>query len=150
METTTQVSSGSGTAVGLPRRPGLVTFAAVVTFIVGGLFVLLAISEFANSYWFYGNRPSNVYNFAASHLLWWGIFDTILAVLTITAGASILRGGVFGLIMGLMGASFSFLRWLFYIPATPWLAITIIAVDALVIYGLCASMEYFAEPGTQY
>ena len=30
-------------------------------------------------------------------------------------------------------------RWMFYIPATPWLALTIITLDMLVIVGLCLS-----------
>jgi hypothetical protein len=150
MASTTPSRSATGAVMGQPRRPGLVTFAAVVTMIIGGLYVLLAISEFANSYWFYNNTRLHVYDLASSHLLWWAIFDTILAVITIAAGVSIWRGGLFGLMMGLLGASFSLLRWLFYIPATPWLAITIVAIDALIIYGLCASTDFFAEPGTEY
>jgi hypothetical protein len=142
------VSTTPGAGVYRPRRPGLVTFAAVVTFIVGALYVLLAITEFSNSYWFYNNTHLDIYDLASSHLLWWGIFDAALAVITISAGVSILRGGIFGLMLGIWGSAFSFLRWMFYIPHDPWLALTICAINALVLYGLCTSADFFAESGT--
>jgi len=135
----------SGFSVATLHRPGWVTFAAVASFVVGVYYVLIALSEFANSYWIYSNIPSHVYSLAGSHLFWWGIFDSIIAAISIVAGFSLLRGGFYGLIIALTGAGFSALRWLFYIPAEPWLAITIIAIDILVIYGLCVSMDYFAD-----
>jgi hypothetical protein len=150
MATPTQVGGPTGTGLRIPRRPGWVTFAAVVTFVVGIVYGLIALTEFANSYWFYDNSITHVYDLASSHLLWWGIFDSILCAITIAAGISILRGGFFGFTLGLMGAGFSFLRWLFYIPATPWLAISILVINALVIYGLTASADYFEEASSQY
>jgi hypothetical protein len=146
--TSTTAGSESGYVAGMLRRPGWVTFAAVVTFVVAAFYGLLALTEFANSYWFYGNLATNVYNLASSHLLWWGIFDTIIAVIAVTAAVSMLRGGVYGLVIGLFSASVSFLRWFFYIPSEPWLSITVIVIDALVIYGLCASMDFFEQSET--
>jgi hypothetical protein len=128
-----------------PRRPGLVTFAAVIMFVFAFFFLLVALTEFSNSYWIYNNHVADVYNLAASHLLWWGIFDIILAAAMAIAGVSLLRGGVYGLLMGLFTASISALRWFFYIPHDPWLAVTVVALDALVIYGLCTSMDFFGE-----
>src|SRR5437588_2221516 len=109
MASTTHARSSSKS--GATERPGLVTFAAVVTFTVGALYALAALSEFSNSYWFYDNAQTHVYNLASSHLLWWGIFDAALAIITIAAGVSMLRGGLYGLFMGLTGASLSLLRW---------------------------------------
>lgn len=145
MAGTTQVVSTSRARVAALRRPGWVTFAAVTSFVVGAYYVLVALSEFSNSYWIYSNIPDNVYSVAGSHLFWWGIFDSIIAAIAIGAGFSLLRGGLFGMTMGITGAGFSALRWLWYIPHEPWLAITIIAIDGLIIYGLCASVDYFAD-----
>jgi hypothetical protein len=145
MASTTQIPSPARSTAGTPRRPGLVTFAAIVTLTQGALFVLLALSEFADSYWFYNNSAAHVYDLASSHLLWWGIFDSILAAFAIAGGISILRGGIFGMMMGILLASCSMLRWMFYIPATPWLAVTILAIDVLVLYAICSSLDYFAE-----
>jgi hypothetical protein len=141
----TQVGGMTGYVAGTLRRPGWVTFASVISFVVGFFYVLAALSEFSNSYWLYSYVPGNVYNLAASHLLWWGIFDAIIAAISIGAGVSMLGGGAFGLLTGFMGAGFSLLRWLFYIPSDPWLAITIIVLDGLVLYALASSMDFFAE-----
>src|SRR5437588_2332695 len=103
---------GSGTATSRTiaatlHRPGWVTFAAVASFLVGVYYILIALSEFSNSYWIYSNLPNNVYSLAGSHLFWWGIFDSIIAAFAILAGFSLLRGGVTGLIIGFTGAGFS-------------------------------------------
>src|SRR5437588_6948019 len=108
----TRVTGSGGTATSRTiaatlHRPGWVTFAAVASFVVGVYYILIALSEFANSYWIYSNLPSNVYSVAGSHLFWWGIFDSIIAALAILAGFSLLRGGVTGLIIGFTGAGFS-------------------------------------------
>lgn len=126
------------------RRPGWVTYSAVISLTAGVFYVLSALSEFSNSYWLY-NTQSYIYNVAGAHLLWWGIFDSILAVLAITAGISILRGGFYGYLLGFIGAGFGICRWLFHIPADPALAVTLIAINGLVIYGLAKSVEYFAD-----
>jgi hypothetical protein len=65
--------------------------------------------------------------------------------LAVAAAASLLRGGIFGLMMGFFGAGFSIMQWMFYIPAAPWLALTIIALDILVIVALCLSADWFSE-----
>jgi hypothetical protein len=98
--------------------------------------------EFSNHVWFVTSVFAN-YNLFSSNYLWWGIFDVAIAVIAFLAALSILRGGAFGFMMGLFGAGFSLVRWMFYIPATPWLAITIVVINILVIYGLCSGMEYF-------
>lgn len=130
--------------VRVQRRPGWVTYSAVILLSAGVFYVLLALSEFSNSYWLY-NTPHYIYNVAGAHLFWWGIFDSVLAVVTITAGVSVLGGGFYGYVMGFAVAGFGIVRWLFNIPADPWLSMTIIALDGLVIYGLAKSVEYFPD-----
>jgi hypothetical protein len=126
------------------RRPGWVTFAAVMTFVAAVDYAFVALTEFANSHWFVTVNGAT-YSMFHAHFFWWGIFDTAIAVLAVAAGVSMLRGGYFGLVMGFLGAGFSLLRWMFYIPATPWLALTIIGLDVLVILGLCLSLEWFEQ-----
>jgi hypothetical protein len=121
----------------------MVTYAAVVTFFVAIVYALLALVEFSNHVWIVTNGSAN-YDLFGSNYFWWGIFDAAIAVVAFFAAWSILRGGVFGFMMGLFGAGASLVRWLFYIPATPWLAITIIGIDLLVLYGLCTEANYFS------
>jgi len=116
-----------------------------MSFVVGVYYALIALTEFSNSYWLYNYHVANVYSLAGQHLLWWGIFDTIIAVTAIAAGVSLLRGGFFGILVGISGAGFSAIRWLFYLAVDPWVAAAIIAIDVLIIYGLTSSMDYFAD-----
>jgi hypothetical protein len=47
------------------------------------------------------------------------------------------------LITGFVFADLSIIRWLFYITVSPLLAIVIIVIDGLVIYGLAKHADYF-------
>src|ERR671912_1088443 len=115
------------------RRPDLVTFAAIIMFALGGFHVLLAVSEFANSTWVLSRLDVELF---IPSLVVWGILDLIIGALALYAGFSILRGGVFGILGGVGFAMLDIIRWLFYIPVTPVLAVVIIALDVVVIYGL--------------
>lgn len=126
------------------RRPGWTTFAAVITFVVAGIHALISLTEFANSTWFF-HTPYQTYNLWNSHMFWWGVFDVAIAVIALVAGLSLLGGGVFGLVTGLCGAAFGALRWLYYIPASPVLAVVIIAIDIMVIYALCRSVDFLTQ-----
>src|SRR5215467_8623061 len=76
--------------------------------------------------------------------LWlWAILDLLLALIPLYAGYDLLRGGTFGFIIGVVLASISAIRWFFYLPAQPILALVVIAVDILIIYGLTSSADYF-------
>jgi hypothetical protein len=120
------------------RRPDLLTFAAAVMFALGGFHILLAISEFARNTWVVG-RPD--IELVIPTLIFWGIFDLLIGLIALYAGFSILRGGMFGFLMGLAFAMLGVIRWLFYIPVSPVLAVVIIALDVLVIYGLTRYYE---------
>jgi hypothetical protein len=117
-------------------RPRLVTFAAVMMFALGGFHVLLAISTFARSTWALSRLDIEL---LIPSLIHWGIIDLILGLFAVYVGVSILRGGMFGLILGFVGT----FGWLFYITVSPVLAAVIIVIDGLVIYGLAKHTDYF-------
>jgi hypothetical protein len=125
-------------------RPGLVTFAAVMMFVLGGFHVLLAISEFASSTWVLSRLDVELF---IPILLLWGVIDLVIGAVALFAGASILRGGAFGWVMGWAFAGLGAIRWLFFVPVSPVLAVVVIALDVLVIYGLTKHADYFAEVG---
>jgi len=74
------------------RRPGLVTFAAVMMFALGGFHVLLAISEFARSPWVLSRLDIEL---LIPSLILWGFIDLIIGFIAVYAVRSILRGGTF-------------------------------------------------------
>jgi len=126
----------------LARRPPLVTFAAIMLFVLAGFQFTWAILEFMNATWF----AANVYGSFGGYLWMWAILDSLFAVVACYAGFDVLRGGSFGQVFGIVIAGFSAVRWFFYLPAAPWIGIAMIAVDVLVIYGLVAHSDYFGAP----
>jgi hypothetical protein len=127
----------------LARRPGLVSFAAIMMFLLGGFQLTWAIVEFANAAWI----RNNIYGTFGGYLWLWGILDLLFAGVALYAGYDLLRGGTFGQVVGLTIAILSAIRWFFYLPAAPWIAVTIIVIDVIVIYALVAHAEYFRGAG---
>ena len=120
------------------HRPGMVTFAAVMMFVVAGLEALTALLAFAGTGWWVTKAGNLVY----ANFVVWGIVDSIIALIALYAGIDLLRGGPFGLGMGYLFAVVSAIRWLFVIPAAPVLAVVIIALCVMVVYALATHSDY--------
>ncbi len=123
------------------RRPGLVTFAAIMMFLLGGFEVVWSLTEFANAAWLSGT----VYGTYGGYLWIWGIVDLAFALVAFYVGYDILRGGSFGQVMGVIIVGLSAIRWFFMLPVLPVAAVVIILVDVLILYGLLANPEYFSS-----
>jgi hypothetical protein len=120
------------------HRPGMFTFAAVIMFVVAGLEALSALLNFAGTGWWVTSAGDLVY----TNFIFWGVLDAIIALIALYAGIDLLRGGPFGLVMGYLFAVVTAVRWLFVIPAAPVLAVVIIALCVMVIYGLAKHSDY--------
>jgi hypothetical protein len=119
------------------RRPGMITFAAVMMFLVAGFEALSALLAFAGTGWWVTEAGNLVY----ANFVLWGIVDLIIALIAVYAGIDLLRGGAYGLVMGYLFAGLGAIRWLFVIPAAPVLAVVVIALCVMVIYGLAKYSE---------
>jgi hypothetical protein len=119
----------------------LLTYAAIMMFVLGGFHILLAISEFASSTWVLSRLDVELF---VPILFVWGLLDLIIGAIAVYAGYSILRGGAFGYITGFTFAGLGIIRWLVYIPVSPVLAVVVIALNALVLYGLVAHEDYYS------
>jgi hypothetical protein len=130
-------TGGSVGARAAAHRPGMVTFAAVMMFLVAGFEALSALLAFAGTGWWVTEAGNLVY----ANLVLWGIVDLIIALIALYAGIDLLRGGTYGLVMGYLFAGLGAIRWLFVIPAAPVLAVVVIALCVMVIYGLAKYSE---------
>jgi hypothetical protein len=119
----------------------MLTFAAVMMFVVAGLEALSALLNFAGTGWWVTAAGNLVY----ANFVVWGILDLIIALIALYAGIDILRGGTYGLIVGYIFAVVGAIRWLFVIPAAPVLAVVVIALCVMVVYGLARYTDYFDE-----
>jgi hypothetical protein len=120
------------------RRPGMVTFAAVIMFLVAGFEVLSAILAFVGTGWWVTASGDLVY----ANLAFWGVVDLLIALIALYAGIDLLRGGTFGRVMGYLFAGLGAIRWLFVIPAAPILSVVVIALCVMVIYALATHPDY--------
>jgi hypothetical protein len=111
---------------------GWTGFAAVVLYAVGFFRIISAISYFANS-----NKIENFTGGLFGGQTWvWGLWDLLIAVLAIMAGSSLLKGGVFGRLMGYIWGVVIIVQSFVVIGFAPWYAAASIALAIAVIYGI--------------
>jgi len=107
-------------------------------FIIAGFEALTALLAFAGTGWWVSASGDLVY----ANFVFWGIVDSIIALIALYSGIDLLRGGTYGFVMGYLFAGLGAIRWLFVIPAAPVLAVAVIALCVMVIYGLAKHSDY--------
>jgi hypothetical protein len=112
---------------------GLVTFAGVMLMIAAVLNTLYGIAAIDNANFFVQDAE-----YVFGDLNTWGWFLVALGVLQFFAALAIWRGASWGRWLGVACASANAILQTLWIPASPILAITILALDVTVIYGLLA------------
>ena len=124
------------------KRPGAVTFAALLMFLIGVVGIMNAVSAFSNAAWL-SEIPSFLGESTANNQFWWGVIELVLGLAFLMAGYSILKGGRFGFYWGI---AFSFLnsaKWFIYLFWQPILALVGIAISVLVMWSLAINEDYF-------
>jgi hypothetical protein len=125
-----------------PDRPGWLTFAAVVMFSVGVLQFISAIYFLANS-----TRINDLTNGAFGAHAWvWGIWDLVLAALSLTAGYSLLRGHTYGRVITYLWAGLVTVEGFLMLRQAPWSGFLSVVLAVLVIYAV-SSTSGWAEKG---
>jgi hypothetical protein len=122
------------------RRPALVTFAAILLFMLGGFQLVVAISEFFH--YAFGSLPPVV---ESNYNIFWGILDVLYALVLLYAGYALLQGQAIGRLITMIVAVFAALRWAFFIWYAPWASVLVIGICVLIIYAMAHSDEYFTS-----
>jgi hypothetical protein len=112
---------------------GLVTFAGVMLMIAGVLNTLYGIAAIDDANVFVADA-----RYVFGDLNTWGWFLVLLGVLQLLAAFAVWRGTGWGRWFGVACASVNAILQTLWIPAYPILAMTILALDITVIYGLLA------------
>lgn len=125
------------------KRPAWVTFATIMMFLLGAFNLVSGISALSLG-------SSSVFNEIVKELggrnfTIVGIVDLVLAACNFYAGYSILKGGKFGFIWALIFAIVNATKWFFLVLWFPVASLTIMALDALIIYALVVSPEWFGQ-----
>jgi hypothetical protein len=130
--TSATVRGAKGTGYGEPRGLGLVFFAAVMLLVVGIFNVIDGIAAIANSHVFVANA-----HYVIGDLRTWGWVALILGLLQLLAGGGVMIGNQAARWFGIAIIGLNLISQLFFIPAYPFWALTIIAFDVFALYGLC-------------
>jgi hypothetical protein len=112
---------------------GLILFAAVLLLVVGFFNMIYGIAAIANSHVFVAGAH---YVFANQRT--WGWITLIISILQLAAAAGILAGNQLARWFAVAVVGLNAIDMMFFIPAYPFWALTIIAVDVVALYGLCA------------
>jgi hypothetical protein len=112
---------------------GLILFAAVLLLMVGFFNMIYGIAAIANSHVFVAGAH---YVFANQRT--WGWITLIIGVLQLVAAAGILAGNQLARWFAVAVVALNAIDMMFFLPAYPFWALTIIAADVVALYGLCA------------
>ena len=95
--------------------------------------MIYGIAAIANSHVFTANA-----HYVIGDLRAWGWITPILSVLQLVAAAGILACNQLARWFAVAVVALNAIDMMFFIPAFPFWALTIIAVDIVALYGLCA------------
>jgi hypothetical protein len=120
------------------RRPGWLTFAAVVLFSVAGLRIITGIAYLADS-----NKVNDVSSgLFGDNLFWWGLWDLGIAALALFAGYSLLAGNTFGRVVGYAWAIAVIIQSFLILSYAPWYGFAAMLLAILVIFAISSTSDY--------
>jgi len=109
-------------------------FAATMMIIGGSLNAFYGLIAAVNDDWTVWTNRGSVY----LDLSQWGWVHMVVGGLVVIAGLGVLTGNILARTVGVLIAGVSMLTNFFFMPAYPLWAITVIVIDALVIWALTA------------
>ena len=112
---------------------GFVLFASILLVVVGCFNAIQGIAAIANSHVFIANA-----HYVFGDLKTWGWITLILGVLQLLAAIGILAGNQLARWFAVVVIALNAIDQMFFIPAYPFWALTIIAMDVVALYGLVA------------
>jgi len=115
------------------RGYGLVLFAGVLLLVSGFWNLIYGIAAIAQSHVFVANA-----HYVFGNLRAWGWVTLIFAILLLIAGGGIMVGSQLARWFGVVVLGLNLIEQMFSIPSYPFWSLTIIALDVVALYGLCA------------
>jgi hypothetical protein len=123
---------------------GWIFFAGVMMVIAGGLNAAYGLVAVLDKNWVGWSHPSHVF-FTVSV---WGWLQIAAGVLVFLCGFWVFTGNLFARTVGVVLAALSLMANFLFIPVYPFWALTVVVIDALVIWALTAhghEMKQFSD-----
>ena len=130
---TSAAMRGRGTQVAEGRGYGLLIFATVLLLVIGFWNLIQGISAIARSHVYVANA-----HYVFGDLRSWGWVTLIFSILLLLAGIGVLIGNQMARWFAVAMLGLNAIEQMFFIPAYPFWSLTIIAMDVVALYGLCA------------
>ena len=130
---TIRPDSGAGGRRAEGRGLGLIVFASILLFVDGFFNMIYGIAAIHQSHVFIANA-----HYVFGNLRAWGWITLIIAILQLGAGAGVMAGNQLARWFAVAVVGLSAIDMMFFVPAYPFWALTIIAIDVIALYGLCA------------
>jgi hypothetical protein len=131
--TSAAMRPGSGRAYAEGRGYGLVLFAGVLLLVSGFWNLIYGIAGIAQSHVFVANA-----HYVFGNLRAWGWITLIFGILLLIAGGGVMVGNQMARWFAVVVLGLNVIEQMFSIPAYPFWSLTIIALDIVALYGLCA------------
>jgi hypothetical protein len=112
---------------------GLILFAGVLLLVAGFWNLIYGIAAIAQSHVFVANA-----HYVFGNLRAWGWITLIFAILMLIAGGGVMVGNQLARWFAIAVLGLNAIEQMFSIPAYPFWSLTIIAMDVVALYGLCA------------
>ena len=125
--------SGEGGRHAEGRGYGLILFASVLLVVAGCFNLIYGIAAIANSHVFTAHA-----HYVFGNLRAWGWITLILGVVQLLAAAGVLAGNQWARWFAVVVVGLNTIDQMFFLPAYPFWSLTIIAMDVVGLYGLCA------------
>ncbi len=110
---------------------GRAVFVAVLFLIIGVLNIIYGIAAIGNAHFFDNTQ------FVLSSLHTWGWITVIIGVIQLTAGVSLMAGGGYGRVIGIIAAIIGAFESLLSVGGMhPWWSLAIFALCIYVLHGL--------------
>ena len=122
-----------GRAYAEGRGYGLVLFAGVLLLVSGFWNLIYGIAGIANSHVFVAHA-----HYVFGNLRAWGWITLIFAILLLIAGGGVIAGNQLARWFAVAVLGLNVIEQMFSIPAYPFWSLTIVAMDLVALYGLCA------------
>jgi hypothetical protein len=115
------------------RGYGLIIFASVMLLVAGFWNLIQGITAIARSHVYVANA-----HYVFGDLRSWGWVTLILSILMLLAGIGVLIGNQLARWFAVAVLGLDAIAQMFVIPSYPFWSLTIIALDVVALYGLCA------------
>ncbi|KQQ94210.1 hypothetical protein ASF62_08715 [Leifsonia sp. Leaf325] len=123
---------------------GWVGFAGIILILSGVFSLIQGFVALIGSNYYYAVENGTLFLF---DLTGWGWWNLIIGAVLVLTGIALFTGATWARVLAIIAASLSAIGQLLLVPAQPWWALIVIAIDILIIYAITAHGREVVDNG---